>query len=254
MSVVGIVSMKGGVGKTSITANLAAALASLLGPGRVSAVDLDPQNALHWHLGLTAADADGVCEHALAGSDWRSVLRPTPYGVACLSYGAGEEAHRGAFEAMLANDPGWLGRQIEQSGLGNNAVVLIDTPPGPSVYLKQVFASADVVLIVVLPDGGSYATIPAMESWLDEAAAQRPGMQSFYVLNQLDSSEPLNRDVAEVLRQRLGSRLAPAGIHGDEAVREALAFQQPVLAYDPHGQASHELAQLATWLIDTLNR
>jgi MinD-like ATPase involved in chromosome partitioning or flagellar assembly len=40
----------------------------------------------------------------------------------------------------------------------------------------------------------------------------------------------------------------------DESVREALAFQQPVLAYDPHGQASHDMARLADFLIDVLNQ
>lgn len=47
MSIVGIVSMKGGVGKTSITANLAAAMRTRLGPDRVAVLDLDPQDALH---------------------------------------------------------------------------------------------------------------------------------------------------------------------------------------------------------------
>jgi MinD-like ATPase involved in chromosome partitioning or flagellar assembly len=38
MSVIGVISMKGGVGKTSITANLSAALASKLGRERVTGI------------------------------------------------------------------------------------------------------------------------------------------------------------------------------------------------------------------------
>ncbi|MBC7499694.1 MAG: cellulose synthase operon protein YhjQ [Herminiimonas sp.] len=254
MSVVGIVSMKGGVGKTSTTANLATAMAAILGPGRVSVVDLDPQDALHWHFGLTSTDADGVCEQSLAEGDWRGIARATDYDVACLPYGVGSEADREAFESLLVAQPDWVGQQIERAALGNNAVVLIDTPPGPSVYLKQVFACADLILVVLLADAGSYATTPAMESWIDDMLTLRPGLGSVYLLNQVDASEPLNRDVAELLRQHLGERLAPLGIHRDEAVGEALAFQQPVLIYDPHGQASHDLARLAGWVIDTLNR
>jgi cellulose synthase operon protein YhjQ len=147
-----------------------------------------------------------------------------------------------------------VGRQIEQTGLSNDAVVLIDTPPGSSVYLKQVFACADVILVVVLADAGSYATIPAMEVWLGDMLALYPNLHNIYVLNQVDRSESLNRDVADKLQRDLGSRMAPIGIHADEAVSEALAFLRPVLAYDPHGQASHDHSRLATWLIDTLNR
>ena len=43
-------------------------------------------------------------------------------------------------------------------------------------------------------------------------------------------------------------------IHADEAVREALVFQEPVLAYAPHGQASHDLSNLANTLIDILSQ
>lgn len=253
MSIVGIVSMKGGVGKTTTTANLATAMASKLGTGRVSVADLDPQNALHWHFGLNDAQANGVCEQSLDAGDWRGVAYSTEFGVVCLPYGGGNEPDREAFETVLTLEPNFVGEQIEQTGLGSNAVVLIDTPPGPSVYLKQVFACADLILIVILADAGSYSTIPAMESWIDDMSQQRPGLRSVYILNQVDTSEPLSRDVSNLLRQRLGARLAPVGIHFDEAASEALAFQQPVLTYDPHGQASHDLARLAAWVIDTLN-
>jgi cellulose biosynthesis protein BcsQ len=93
-----------------------------------------------------------------------------------------------------------------------------------------------------------------MESWMDEMAQHYPQYRSVYVLNQVDRSYALNRDVAEVLHQHFGAKLAPVAIHADEAVCEALAFQQPVLVYDPHGQASHDFARLAAWLIETLNQ
>ncbi len=254
MSVIGVVSMKGGVGKTSVTANLAAAMTTKLGPGRVSVVDLDPQNALHWHFGLEASQMGGVCKQSLQGDDWTGVALPTEFDVVCLPYGLASEPDREAFEKLLASQPDWIGEQIEHTGFDKDGVVLIDTPPGSSIYLKQVFACADLVLIVLLADAGSYATIPAMESWLDEMAVLRPQLRSVYVLNQVDRSDSFNRDVADLLQQHLGTRLVPIGIHCDEAVGEALAFQQPVLAYDPHGQASHDFARLAAWMIDTLNR
>ena len=246
--------MKGGVGKTSTCANLAAALVSVLGRNRVSVLDLDPQNGLHWHFGLGVAQEQGACAQSLAHADWRDIAFPSTFDVACLPYGLVDEPQREAFEGLLANDPDWVGRQLKQAGLDEDAVVLIDTPPGPSVYMKQVFACADLILIVLLADAGSYATIPSMESWITEAATQYPALRSAYVLNQVDRSDALNRDVADTLIAHLGPRLAPIGIPADEAVCEALAFQQPVLVYDPHGQASHDLANLASWVIDTLNQ
>lgn len=246
--------MKGGVGKTSTTANLATAIATKLGPERVRVVDLDPQNALYWHFGLELSDSAGVCKQSLQGGDWSKAVSVSEFGVGCLPYGDVSETDRTAFEALLAKNPDFIGSRLRQAGLDNDAVVLIDTPPGPTVYLKQVFACADLVLIVLLADAASYVTIPAMESWLDDPLVAHPPRGCLYVLNQVDSREPLNRDVAELLHQKLGARLVPVRIHYDEAVSEALAFHQPVLVYDPHGQASHDLARLATWAINTLNK
>ncbi len=254
MSIIGVVSIKGGVGKTSTTANLATAMAKKLGPGRVSVIDFDPQNALHSHFGVPNESTAGVCQQSLRGGNWRDAILASDFDVACLPYGTASEPDREAFETLLSDAPDWVGAQIQNAGLSNNAVVLIDTPPGPSVYLKQVLACADLVLVVLLADAASYATIPAMETWLDDMSALRSPLASAYVLNQVDRTESLNRDVADLLQQHLGVRLAPIQIHRDEAVAEALAFQQPVLIYDPHGQASHDVARLASWVIDTLNR
>ena len=175
MSIIGVVSMKGGVGKTSSTANIAAAMAGKLGSGRVSVVDLDPQNALHLHFGLAGIQSVGVCKQSLDKEDWQDIAVETEFGVACLPYGAVEEKDREAFEALLTEDPLWIGDQLIGSGLNEDAVVLIDTPPGPSVYMKQVFACADLVIVILLADAGSYATVPAMESWLTEMA---PGLSA----------------------------------------------------------------------------
>lgn len=254
MSVIGVVSMKGGVGKTSVTVNLASAVAAKLGGSLVSVVDLDPQNALQLHFGIDNTQKGGVCEQSIRGGDWREVTFPSEFNVDCMPYGRPSELDRKAFEALLAENPHWVGTQIKQLGLAKNAVVLIDTPPGASVYLKQVFDCADIILVVLLADAGSYATIPTMEAWLEDMLSLHPHLRSVYVLNQIDRSELLNRDVADKLQLDLGNRIAPIGIHSDEAVSEALAFLQPVLVYDQHCQASHDHELLASWLIDRLNR
>ncbi len=254
MSIIGIVSMKGGVGKTSTSANLAAALAATLGSGRVSAVDLDPQNGLHWHFGVPVNHGSGVCEYSLHNRDWRDIAVPGNSGVRCLPYGNVNETDREDFEALLAQQPQWIGEQIRRAGLSHDALVLIDTPPGPSVYLKQVFHCADLILVVLLADAGSYATIPAMETWLAEVGNESELGKVFYVLNQVDRSDSLNRDTAAFLHQQLRSRMCPVEIHNDEAVGEALAFQKSVLDYEPQGQASIDLTHLASWVINTLSQ
>ena len=245
--------MKGGVGKTSVSANLAAALATHLGVGHVGVVDLDPQDALQWHLGVHDEPYPGICHQSLSGEEWGPVARPSKFGVDCLPYGDVTEAERVAFESLLSQQPDWVVSQLELSGFHPDGMVIIDTPPGPTVYLKQVCACADIVLAVVLADAGSYATIPAMETWLDEARQTRPDLKVHYLLNQVDRNDPLNRDTVAFLRKNLPSSLCPIEIHTDEAASEALALQQPVFVYEPHSQASSDIARLAVWIMGELD-
>lgn len=254
MKVVSIVSMKGGVGKTSLAANLACALTLKLGPNRVVALDLDPQNALQWHFGLADHDVGGICQQALSGSSLHNIAFKNAGELVFFPYGFADEPSRLAFESILTLQPDWLKLQLDNLALANDALVLIDTPPGPSPYLLQAIACSDLAIIVLLPDAASYATVPAMETYLDEMIPINPDLQSAYVLNQLDESDSLGSDMARTLRQHLGERFASVLINSDEALREALALQQSVLDYDPHGQASHDVNALAAWLMGTLSR
>lgn len=255
MRVVAVVSMKGGVGKTTLTANLACALARVLGPMRAWTVDLDPQNAMHWHLGLNAAAAPGICTNDPSEMAWPSRLLRSETGVGCLPYGAHKESTRVAFENKLAQDPLWLKRHVQATGFPAGSFVLIDTPPGPTVYLQQACRAADAVLAVVLADAASYATMPALLAWTSEAQSGVGAPSRLWcVLNQVDLSDPLNRDVGELLKSQLGASLLPVCIHRDEAVGEALAFQKSVLEYAPQSQASLEFAQLAQWLAAATDR
>lgn len=252
MRIVAVASMKGGVGKTTTTANLAHALAGLGRP--VLAVDLDPQNSLLLHLGLPGSHIDGLACAALGGQPWHSASCLSPSGVLCLPYGRVSAAGVAEFERQLGDEPDRFVMALRTACVDEpDAIVLIDTPPGPSPYLKTAFACADIALLVLLADGGSYATIPAMETWAQEWSELHPELKTGYVLNQTDPMAPLARDVAEVLRQRLAQRMVPLSIHRDEAVGEALAVQQSVIDYDPHCQATRDFRQLANWLLRNLS-
>jgi len=239
------------VGKTTLAANLALALSK----GRTAvALDLDPQNALRRHLGVAAHDIDGVGRATLEGRAWPSAVFETAHPkLASLPYGELNESDRDAFEVYLSGQPQWLAQGLQGLGLADTDMVVIDTPPGPSLYLQQALRVAHFVLVVVHADAASYATLSAMEGLIDRYCEDREGFEgSAYVLNNVNMGSALSRDVVRVVRSGLGDRVLPVLVHQDEAVREALAFDQLVLQYAPNSEAAGDIEKVSRWLLDRL--
>jgi len=250
--VISVVSAKGGVGKTTLSACLAMGLA----PGRdVIAVDLDPQNALRLHLGVNSAEIDGACRATLEERSWQTaVYRGGKGRPSVLPYGNINETDRDALEAHLSANPQWLTNGLRGLGLGPQSVVVIDTPPGPSLYQQQALRAANFTLVVIHADAASYATIASMETILDRYCVGREGFAgSVYLLNSVSAASALSRDVVRVVRSELGDRVIPVVVHQDEAVREAMAFDQPVLLYAPHGEATRDIQHVIRWFDQNLS-
>lgn len=242
MIVVALVSTKGGVGRTTLTANLAAALHA---QGRtVYAVEMDPQNSLQWHLGCAPGNVDGLARATIAGTAWRNATRMAG-NVTLLPHGALDEVDRLAFEQALYAQPDLLQRHLLALAVPDNAVVLIDSASGPSVYQRQALNAADIALMVMLPDAASFAGMTTMTQQVQ--AHGRTGAKFFdtaVIVNQIDNARQLAKDVVRVLPGALDD--LPLGrIHRDESVAEALACQALVADYAPNSMAVADIALCA---------
>lgn len=253
MKVVAIVSAKGGVGKTTVAANLATALSREMAVS-VLAVDLDPQNALGLHLGMSPHELRGLSRAVLAQQPLSSACLSCAPGLHVLPYGALDETDRMALEQAMDNQTDWLAAQLQTLGLPDDAVVVLDTPPGPSAYLRQALRTADLVVVVALADAASYATLPMMQRLVQTYYQPRGEVtDALYVLNQVNSSKTLSKDIADVMRANLAQRLIGT-IHEDEAVCEALAYDTNTLDYAPHSQAAADFIACAQQLKALLQR
>lgn len=249
MPLICVASPKGGVGKTTVTANLGYALQRLGRP--VVLVDFDVQNALRLHFGLPLGLSQGFVESALAGADWRQLKVTSPSNIQVLPYGRVSATTRLAFEHRLLNDPSFLKEGLADLLTIPNVIVLADTPPGPSAALSALIHQADLCIAVLLADAGSVALLPDIESGEFFGSAGTETVR--YVVNQVDRRRRLNRDVSVFLQARCGGALLGM-IHRDESLPEALASQQSVFAFDSASAAAHDLDMLAQRLLAALEQ
>lgn len=248
MQVVSVIAAKGGVGKTTVTANLCIALAT--GGRPVLAVDLDPQNALRFHLADDPRGTGGLVDAERGACSWPQAMQRGHHGVVLLPFGEVDDDAQIDLEGRLATQPRWLADTLASFQLPDDAIVLLDTPPGPSVYLQQALRVSQLNVVTLLPDAGSFATLPIVERMVDKYCSPRPDfVASTYVINQADASRRLNRDVLQTLRDALGPRLLGV-VQQDQAVSEALASATTVRHYAPHSQAVDDFAHCTARLLE----
>jgi cellulose synthase operon protein YhjQ len=245
MPLICLASPKGGVGKTSLAASLAAALRR--GGRSVVAFDCDPQNALRLHLGLPITETGGYLAQLAQRPDWRGCLRPTPAGVQLLPHGESDLRGSLAAAVLLDAEPELLAGPLRALLADPAAIIVADTPPGASVALPILAEQAALMLVVLLADAGSTALLPDLESgrFLGQGTmAGLRGPRIGVVLNQVDRGSALSVAAAEGVAAHLGPRLMGA-VARDEAMAEALAHQRPVGLHAPGSAAARDVEDLA---------
>lgn len=250
--IVAVIAAKGGVGKTTVAANLCIALAE---SGRkVLAIDLDPQNALRFHLVIDRHACEvGLAQTLIERRAWSQAMQVGRNGVVVLPFGSIDDEAQIGIEHFLAGEAQWLSRTIAQFQLPPGTVVVLDTPPGPSVYLQQALRASTFNVVTLLPDAGSFATRAITEKMVDKYCRPRADfVANGYIVNQVDTGKRLSRDVLQALRAELGTQMLGV-IHQDQAVSEALASAAPIRSYAPYCQAAQDFSDCAGQLLRRLD-
>lgn len=251
MPLICFASPKGGVGKTTLAANIAGFIAR--SGVRVIALDLDPQNALRLHFGTPLTDTAGFTSKLTQRPDWRSALRPTSSGVQLLPYGATDMPGALQLASELSRFPALLDAPVRDLLSDPSVWLVADTPPGPSAMLATLLPLADVLVTVLLVDATSVSLIPTLESGSAYAASGTgPMTDQVVVLNQLDARTRLGRPIAEAASQHLGRRLLGT-VYRDEHVAEAIAAQKLLIEYAPGAKATRDLAAVCRAIMDRLS-
>lgn len=237
--VIAIVSANGGVGKSTVAAGLAKTLRRP--GGRTIAIDLDPQNALSSHLGITR-QVPGLIQLKEQGADWGAHRLPGFNDSECLPFGTGEVNDRRLLRQLMLEDSDWLNQHLASMDLSENDTVILDTPSGATVYSQQALDAADLVLVMTVADAASYLALDTMTQWLE--TSRRRAQRHRYVLNQRDDSRSFSRDMRVLFLRRLGANLIGT-IRLDHQFNESLAYGRDLLQYAPESIGCQDILSLS---------
>jgi cellulose synthase operon protein YhjQ len=240
MPILVVASPKGGVGKSTLAANLAVALQRR---GRqVTAVDFDSQNALRFLLLPDGPPGLGIADCVVQGLPWMDAVQTGPTGVRLAPFGLSSNASRQHMKQLLTQER--LAEALRGLAASPSDILLVDTAPGGGRFQERLEQVADLELIVLLADAGSMSLVPGFR---DGMLLQPADNVTYAVLNQVDPRRRLSRDISEFVSQYAGDRFIGA-VHYDEALAEAAAHGLPVLQAAPDSLAAKDINDLASRL------
>lgn len=244
--VIAIVNQKGGVGKTTTTANLGAGIAAK--GKRVLLVDIDAQANLSAHFGISADESSepktmyGVLRHGekLAGVvvkvDENLFLAPASLFLSAADLELGGVIGR---ELLLRKA---LGPVIDDYDY-----ILIDCPPSLGLLSLNGLVAATRV---ITPVQSEYLALHGVRQLLDTIdqvrSAYNPSLSVGGVLLCLhDARRRLSRTVADTIREYFGDLVFETIIRTNVALAEAPAHGTSIFKYDSRSTGAEDYMNLA---------
>jgi len=256
---IAVLNQKGGVGKTTTVANVAAAL-SLTGV-RTLVIDLDPQAHLTIHLGADSeTDAPGVYDVLTGSADIGSAAIPVRENLWVL----GASINLVGAESELVNEVGReiILRKALDHIRGQYDYVLIDCPPSLGLLTLNALAAVTEVLIPVQPH---FLALQGFSRLLQTIALVQsrinPALQvTAIVMCMFDSRTSLSSEVREDIDKFLRSArdsdapwskatIVPVHIRRNIKLAEAPSYGKTIFEYEPTCNGAIDYMAMADWLL-----
>ena len=249
-----ISNQKGGVGKTTTTVNMAAALASL--GARVLVIDLDPQGNASTALGVPhTADIPSVYDVLIDEFPLADIIQTSPESPNLLC--APSTIHLAGAEIELVSQVAREHRlrtaleEYHEASTERPDFVLIDCPPSLGLLTINAFTAASELMI---PIQCEYYALEGLSQLLGSIRMIQKHLNpslhlSTILLTMYDGRTRLAQQVADEVRAHFPREVLHTVIPRSVRVSEAPSFGQTVIAYDGQSVGAVSYREAAVELV-----
>lgn len=249
---------KGGVGKTTSTVNLAAALADQ--GFNVLVIDIDPQGNASTALGVPhSAESDSIYDVLIDDLSFAEVVADCPdldnlQVVPATIHLAGAEIELVSLvarEQRLQRALDEYHRHRQERGLDRIDYVFIDCPPSLGLLTVNAFVAAQEVLI---PIQCEYYALEGLTQLLNninmiQKHLNPPLTVSTILLTMYDGRTNLASQVADEVREHFPHAVLNTVIPRNVRISEAPSYQQSVISYDRSSTGSLAYLEAAAEIV-----
>jgi len=239
LRIITVANQKGGVGKTTTTVNLAAALS--MGGLRVAVIDLDPQGNASTALGVEHLENPGIYEVLMGDLTMSQAIQKVKGfpSLECVSSNTSlaqaeiELVPMVAREMRLKDAIDELAKERADAGEPLD-YIFIDCPPSLGLLTINALTAAKEMLI---PIQCEYYALEGLSQLLKTFELVKKRLNSLlklstFVLTMFDGRTRLANDVADEIRKHYPNELIDIPIPRAVRVSEAPGFNQTVMTYD----------------------
>jgi len=237
---VAVINQKGGVGKTTTTANLGYMLAKK--GHTVTLIDLDPQGSLTISLGVNWQEHLGIEDLLLHDEKLENVILESRENLRLIPCGN----HLGQVEYM-GQQSSTIARNLKKvlSGLDDD-FVLIDCPPSSGFLIVSALYAIDEVLIPIASD---YLTLHGLSHLLGTLKGfekrLKHKIKKWFVVTRFHPRRRLAQDVKVKLISYFPDQVLKTSIRETSAVAESPSFGLTVFEYQKNSNGAKDYHDLA---------